>query len=247
MQYKIGDLPGLIPSLEEILLLVPLFTGLCLFYLWLGGYLKLKKGFRTGYSRKVIHVCVFITAVLIQTIGDLGLVLLYGGIGFLVILFAVFKGDGHILFEGMAREQDEPHRAHFVIVPLFATAIGGLMANLLFGGTAVIGYLVAGLGDAAGEPVGTRFGKHRYRVPSFKRVKATRSIEGSAAVFLVSLAAIIGGLSLLYGSVMYMPSFLWILVVALASALIEAISPHGWDNLSMQLVPAALGFWLFSL
>jgi len=26
----------------------------------------------------------------------------------------------------------------------------------------MVGYLVGGLGDAAGEPVGTRWGKHRY-------------------------------------------------------------------------------------
>ena len=33
--------------------------------------------------------------------------------------------------------------------------------------------------------------------------------------------------------------------IAAASALVEAVSPHGWDNLPMQLIPSALAWaWL---
>jgi len=38
-----------------------------------------------------------------------------------------------------------------------------------------------GWGDAVGEPVGTRFGRHPYRVPSLAGVPATRTLEGSLA------------------------------------------------------------------
>jgi hypothetical protein len=31
-----------------------------------------------------------------------------------------------------------------------------------------------------------------------------------------------------------------ILVVALASTIVEAISPHGWDNATLQVVPSFL-------
>ena len=34
-----------------------------------------------------------------------------------------------------------------------------------------------------------------------------------------------------------------LLAIAFASALAEAVSPHGWDNATMQLVPAALFAW----
>jgi hypothetical protein len=36
-----------------------------------------------------------------------------------------------------------------------------------------------------------------------------------------------------------------LLVIAAVSALAESLSPHGWDNLTMQIVPSALaGIWL---
>ncbi|MDX9862793.1 MAG: hypothetical protein RBS99_17940, partial [Rhodospirillales bacterium] len=41
-------------------------------------------------------------------------------------------------------------------------------------------------------------------------------------------------------------SFGWIKIAAIAllSALTEAVSPHGWDNATMQVVPTALA-WLW--
>jgi hypothetical protein len=36
-----------------------------------------------------------------------------------------------------------------------------------------------------------------------------------------------------------------VLGVAAASAAVEAVSPHGWDNLTMQVLPSALVWaWL---
>jgi hypothetical protein len=36
-----------------------------------------------------------------------------------------------------------------------------------------------------------------------------------------------------------------VLVIAAASTLVEAASPHGWDNATMQIVPTALAWvWL---
>ena len=57
------------------------------------------------------------------------------------------------------------------------TAIGGVLCNLLFPRYAYIGYLVCGWGDAVGEPIGMRWGKHRYNVPSMRGVPAQRSSQ----------------------------------------------------------------------
>ncbi|GAG75160.1 unnamed protein product, partial [marine sediment metagenome] len=64
----------------------------------------------------------------------------------------------------MAREKDFPRRGYFVIVPYLTTAMGGIVSNLLFGSSAIMGYIMCGAGDAVAEPVGVRFGKHRYKV-----------------------------------------------------------------------------------
>ena len=161
------------------------------------------------------------------------------------VFAAVWRGPGSLLYEAIARPQDAPHRTFFIVVPYLATLAGGLVSNLVFGPAALAGYLVTGLGDAIGEPVGTMWGAHRYRVRSLSSVPATRSLEGSAAVLVMSAAAL-----LLTAAASPVIALTWaaapgILLIAGASALVEAVSPHGWDNFTMQVVPTALVWaWL---
>ena len=177
---------------------------------------------------------------MIQWIWGTSAVCLFGGMTALVIFYAVWRGNSHILYEAMAREKDAPRRTYYIITPFLATLFGGLASNILFGPVAIVGYLVTGLGDAVGEPIGTRFGKHTYAVPSLSAVKATRSYEGSAAVFLMSLIAIV--LSVLLSPLLaYTPGYIWLIpVLAFICTFIEAVSPHGWDNATMQLFPTLL-------
>ena len=108
----------------------------------------------------------------------------------------------------------------------------------------MFGYLVTGLGDAVAEPVGTRFGRRLYRVPAMTGVHAVRSLEGSAAVFLASALSLIAWLG--FSSGLSFSSDCWsVLAVALAVTVVEALSPHGWDNFTLQVVPAWLGSLLF--
>jgi predicted MPP superfamily phosphohydrolase/dolichol kinase len=217
-----------------------LWAYCCLFF---AGYLKRCKGLRTGYTRKTFHFLIFTTVAMIHSLRGTPAVCLFGGMTTLVVFYAVLRGDGNILYEAMAREKDAPHRTHFIIVPYFATLIGGLASNILFGPLALFGYLVAGLGDAIGEPVGTMFGKHTYRVPSFGNVRAFRSYEGSASVYVVSILAITLAVASMHLTLARPYLFVAIGLIALASALVEAVSPHGWDNASMQIIPS----WLASL
>lgn len=204
------------------------------------GWLKQRHGVRTGYTRKIFHFCTFITvAVLHQTLGT-SMVCLFGGMTSLVVLVALLCGDGHPLYEALAREKDAPRRSTFIVVPYLATLVGGLLSNLLFGPAAIAGYLVTGLGDAVGEPVGTRFGRHPYRVLSLGPVRATRTLEGSFAVFLSSLLALL--LAVAACPELSLPEWAGpkVLLMALGCAVVEAVSPHGWDNLTLQLVPSWL-------
>lgn len=157
--------------------------------LWFAGRLK-RNGMRTGYTRKVFHFLIFGTVAALQWSVGTPAVCLFGGLCTLVIFFAVWCGAGNLLYEAIAREKDEPHRTFFVLVPYSTTLIGGLVTNILFGQIALAGYLVTGLGDAIAEPIGTRFGYHPYRVPSLSSVPATRTVEGSTAVFFMSALAL---------------------------------------------------------
>lgn len=196
-----------------------------------------RRGVRTAYTRKIFHFTIFTTASIVQLIWQLPGVVVFGSVLALVVLWAVWRGDGNGLYEAMARPSDSPRRTLFILIPLLTTAAGGGISNLLFPSYAYIGYLVCGWGDAVGEPVGSRFGRHRYNVPSLGGVPSTRSYEGSAAVFIV------GSTAALFGLLAAGLAFAYALPIAflagLAGALVEAISNHGLDNLTVQVAGAA--------
>jgi len=212
----------------------------------LAGHLKTKRGVRTGFTRKFLHFGIFGAACGLSIALDVRAVNLLGGIGAVVIAFAIWRGEGHPFYEAIARESDTPRRTMFVVVPFAATVAGGIASSWLFGPLAAVGYLVAGCGDAIAEPVGLRWGRHRYRTPSFGTSEPTeRSIEGSASVFVVSLiAAFVLFTQAALGVDTTSQAATIALAVAGAATIIEAVSPHGLDNLTVQLAAAGTAFAL---
>jgi len=232
------------PSWQTIGVGVPFSLAWTWFCLLVAGHLKLG-GMPTGYTRKVFHFLIFTSVVVLQWLWGTPVVLVFGSMCSLVVFYAVFRGPGNLLYEALAREKDEHRRSWFVILPWLTTLIGGMVSNVLFGPLAIAGYLVTGMGDAIGEPVGTRLGRHPYRVWSLSSVRAERTVEGSGAVFAVSLLALVLTVLLIPA---LKESSLWfprVVGIALIAAVVEAITPHGWDNATMQLVPTALVYgWM---
>jgi phytol kinase len=163
----------------------------------------------------------------------------------LVVFYAVFRGNGHPFYEALAREKDAPRRTYYVVTPYFATLAGGLATNILFGPAALFGYLVTGVGDAIGEPVGTRYGKHPCRVFSWGPVQPIRTVEGSVAVGIASCLAVLAGIAVTPGVALDAGSAAIALGIAVVCAAVEAVAPHGWDNAFLQVVPSALAAVFF--
>jgi phytol kinase len=222
---------------------VPLAAGWTWLWWSAAGQVKARLHWRTGYTRKLIHLATFLSASVVQWCGGAEAVYVFGVGASLVLGLAVWRGDGHPIYEAMARESDFPYRTRFILIPYATTVLGGMVATVGFGDWAILGYLVGGLGDAVGEPVGVRFGRHRYRVPCFW-LRATRSLEGSAAVLVVSFGGLLAGCAIL-GLALDARTLLSCIAIAVAAALAEAVSPHGWDNLTMQVIPVWLAAaWL---
>ena len=230
---------SMIPTPETVIVVAPLALAAAL----LAGVAAARArqaGVRVAYTRKLFHFAIFTVAAIVHQRWAVSGTVVFGSVVATVVLFAVWRGDGFPLFEAMARDRDRPHRALFVVVPLITTAVGGLAAALLAGPYAGVGYLAAGWGDAVGEPVGARWGRHRYRVPSLAGVPATRSWEGSAAVFVVASAGSAVALASIGGAPIWGG-----LVCGAVAAAVEGISNHGLDNLTVQLVPALVAAALF--
>jgi phytol kinase len=232
-----------LPPLQEAMWLGAVGLGWGLAVGLLAGWLNQRRGVRTGFTRKIFHFLVFGGAAAAHLHGGFPSVNAYASGVVAVILFGIWRGDGDLLFEALARERDAPHRRFFVIVPLITTALGGLTSNLLFADFALVGYLVTGCGDAVGEPVGTAFGKHRYRVPTLRGKPAERTLEGSVAVAVVGGLAAVLGLHLMGGMA---PQTAWMLgaVIGLVCMVVEAISPRGSDNFTTMVAASGLAAWL---
>ena len=201
-----------------------------------------RRGMRVAYTRKVFHFGIFTGAAVVHTLAGLPGTNAYGAAVAVLVLLAVWRGDGSGLYEALARDTDRPRRTLFIVVPLVTTAVGGLLSALVAGPLAAVGYLVAGWGDAVGEPAGARWGRHRYKVPSLGGVPATRSWEGSAAVLVASWLAATAALA---GLGAPLPTAAGLAaVVAVGSTAVEALSPHGTDNLTVQFVASLLALWL---
>ena len=226
-----------LPSPRLVAWLLPAAIAYAAMAATLAAYLRTRAGVRTPYTRKIFPFTIFTAAGLLQISQGLPAVVVFGSVTSAMVLYAVWRGDGFPFYEAMARPSDAPRRTLFILIPLATTALGGVVANLAFPAWAFVGYLVCGWGDAVGEPVGTRWGRHRYSVPSMLGVPATRSIEGSLAVFLAGTAATAAALALMG----YAPSQIALISggAGLAGALIEAVSTHGLDNFTVQVAAAA--------
>lgn len=199
-------------------------------------------GWRDGDTRKIFHILIFTTAGLLRLHAGIGEVAAFGSVVFLGVLAAVRRGEGDRLFEALARQGDRPRRGLHVVLPLLATALGGVTAHLVAGPLAGPVLLVGGWGDAVGEPVGIRWGRRRFRVPTIGGVRATRSLEGTAAVCLASCVAGYAGLV----GLGYPPSEAFRMALALGgtATVVESVSPHGLDNFTILAVSAFLVRWL---
>ena len=201
------------------------------------------RGGRVGDTRKLFHLTIFTGAAFIRATVDTGAVVTYGAVVAGGVLWATWRSESSAIFQALARPSDAPYKRLHVLAPMFCTAVGGVLAHLIAGDLATVAYLMAGWGDAVGEPVGIRWGKHRYRVPSWGATTAERSWEGSAAVCLASTIA--SALALALANFPFNQTITAAITLGVAATVIEAASPHGWDNLTLLVGLACLTRWLF--
>jgi len=95
-------------------------------------------------------------------------------------------------------------------------------------------------GDALAAVVGRRIGRRRYTIAG-----STRSLEGSAVMFLAGWAATLVPLLLLAPASLTPGAAVRVATVtALGAMIVEAISPWGIDNLTVPAVSALLLVWM---
>jgi phytol kinase len=191
------------------------------------------RGYSVEFTRKFIHIAVGMWA--------FGTVLLFERRAFAIIpplAFVAINALSYWRGTFKAMETGEKGQLGTVYFPLsFAALIW-----LLWGRPHL---LVASLmpmtwGDALAAVLGRRIGQHRYTV-----ARSTRSLEGSAVMFLASWAATLVALVLLSPEPLGPAAAVGAAAAtALAATAVEAVSPWGIDNLTVPAVSALMLVWL---
>ena len=200
------------------------------------------KGPSPYLGRKIVHTAIFSGAVPAQlTLGFWGVVT-YGSVLSLLILIAYWKRSRSGLFDLLSPPGVEGGSRRPFFVPFSATVFGGLLGTLLVGHFAIIGYLVCGWGDAAGEIIGKGWGRRTFTVPIGTDRATPRTLEGSLGVWLFGALGA-GAAILLLGYPL--PTAMGVgLLCGGTGAIAEAVSGQNTDNFWTQIVPAFISWWV---
>lgn len=206
----------------------------------LGKYL-VARGVRVNYTRKIFHFILFFFPIFLLSIipfePSLTTTLLSGGVLLFCLLFMwepIREKSGFLqtAYSAIDRPEDRPYTLVWVSTQILATYI--VLLYMLYwlsqyDKTVLIylSVLVAGIGDGLAEPVGVRFGKHKYAVKAlFTDRTYTRSIEGSACVFFSGILAVL----MLSEQLTTAQMILAFAIIPIVMTLAEAFSPHTWDG-----------------
>ena len=210
---------------------------------YINGLLVEKKGMKVNYTRKINHFVLFFITFFLDDIipytNNMVLKYIMSSLGILsyIIYIKPFRERSSFLntmFSSFDRPEDRPHTLKWlwtqtfitflVIIPIsiYLTTVG--LEDLIY-----IPVFINAIGDGLAEPIGVRFGRHKYKVRALfgkSNKKYIRSFEGSACVLLTSIIVL----------VIYLPFFtptqaIFVMItMPIGMTLAEAFSPHTWDS-----------------
>ncbi len=222
--------------------------GIIYIFAYLSGLLVIHKDVKVNYTRKINHFVLFFIPVFLDQLfpydnKSLLLLIVGGTVGMIPFIFYTkyFRERFSFLntcFTSFDRPEDRPNTllwlttqvmaGFLIIIPMLI-----LLDIVGFVSLALIPILINGFGDGLAEPVGIRFGKHKYSTYAlFSKKKYERSFEGSSCVLITSIIVILA----------YSPFFtqtqliVALLTIPLLMTLAEAFAPHTWDTPFLFLV-----------
>lgn len=237
--------------------------GIFYIIMYLTGLLVLKKGVKVNYTRKINHFTVMAIPFLLGMIMGPGrssggeppdflmqvIGLLSGLLFFVIFLKPIRERVSSIktAFQGIDRPEDRPYTLRWITTQTAANYIVAIPVAMYLGMSNMpelifIIILINGFGDGLAEPIGVRFGKHKYQTNAlFTKRKYERSLEGSACVLVTSIVVV------MLFSDLFSPIQLFVALIAFPNimTLAEAKAPHSWDNPFLFAIGGILLFLIF--
>jgi dolichol kinase len=211
------------------------------------GLMVVKGGVKVNYTRKINHFFVFFLPFIVkiyipftENLLTMILMVCISMATFIIYLKPVrtkAKLFG-MMYAAFDRPEDRPHTMKWLFTQYLATYMVAVPLYFYFHHIGkpqflMLIILVNAIGDGLAEPVGVTWGRHKYKVRAlFTRQTYTRSIEGSACVFITAVLVLLGFHHLFTAPQLIAALLLFPIGVTLA----EAYSPHTWDSPFIFLV-----------
>ncbi|HEX8684712.1 MAG TPA: hypothetical protein VF707_20515 [Ardenticatenaceae bacterium] len=192
-----------------------------------------ERGVPARYTRKLVHVAAGLSPLYVIRFADTK----WAGVlpyAVTVVTNAVFWRRG--TFQAMSSQEGTPGIVYFPLIQTLMLA--WLWEPRSFSSrlhVALAALLTLALGDAAAALVGQQWGRHRYGLRDNEK-----SWEGSAAMLTVTVCVV--GATLQVAGVPQWPEAA--LLAGVTATGVEALSPHGLDNLT---VPASVALVLLAV
>jgi dolichol kinase len=212
------------------------------------GLLVHKFNVNVAYTRKIVHIFYFVFPQLLDTIllsFDKNIFTELWNIVIIFLLLSLILEPirersvlFQIMFKAIDRPKDRPYTVFWFITQLVVSIpiIAGFSILFSYWGRdpfIFIPLIILVFGDGLAEPIGTRFGYHKYSVKGFYVSDVyTRSFEGSACVYFFSVVAVAAN----YNNFTKESMTFALLTLPVIMPLVEAKSPHTWDNPIILLV-----------
>lgn len=217
-----------------VILLIVIFNGYIL---------RNKYNVKVNYTRKINHMCIWSAPYLADVILDIeentlslfwNIYFAYLGLILWMIPSREFDKTGilNVCFSTIDRPEDRPNSLNWLAWQNVGVALAVLPFGILWDywnkqDLLLIPLMILTFGDGLAEPVGIRFGKHKYKVKGLcTEFEYTRSLEGSFMVFLTSIILI----CCLYNQFETFEFIANLILIPIAATITEAISPHTLDN-----------------
>ena len=201
---------------------------------------KIKDRIPSNLSRKFLHIMIgnFIFIIPFFTLRTFPLCFpFFVASPFIVVTFLfspLSSVDLSGKFSGLAKVTGGGHKYGLVFYAISYSALA-----LFFSANSYIiaaGILPMAYGDAAASLAGQKFGLHKYNI------FGTKSFEGSIAMFAICIAGLLA-LFPFFSCLYPLSSYNWILA-SLGTAAVatgcEALTPNGFDNLTVPLFSAVV-------
>lgn len=182
-------------------------------------------------SRKFIHIVLANWWILAMFLFRSNVAAAIGPFTFVILNYLSYKNRWFSAMEREGGKEDLGTVYYAVSLLILALIAFSPLSSPEFG---AFGILIMGYGDGMAAVVGRRFGKRKFSICG-----SQKSLEGSFTMFVFSFLTAFTLLSFFSSSDTFLYSFL----IALVATILEAITPHGFDNLTVP-IGTSFFYWL---